>query len=406
MNWSRYITGWAALEVAGAEPERFLRALAERNIPFWDAAPPADYTVTVRVPSGAVKRARLLAERAGCQVTACRRRGLPALFGRLRRRYALLGLAGAVAAVLFVGSAFVWQIGIEGNQTIPDGIIRQALSQCGVDIGAFWPSFSQDQIRNSVLLRVPGLRWMTVSVRGSHARVVVRESREHLPVTQEKQLVKIVAAKAGLVESVQPLHGTALTEPGSAVLPGEELIGGYTTGRFNVQGPTRAMGTVTARTWYELTAQSPLETRTKVPAGRETVQWALILGKTRINFYKGSSICPAGCDKIIESHTLQSVGVFTLPITLERTVYTAYEIQPAETPGLREQMEELLMQRLLQAVGPDGEVTESQFTASAEDGVMYVTLRAECREQIGTEAPLSEADLAAIQEKIPPKTEE
>ena len=177
MSWSRYITGWAALEVTGAEPERCLRALAERNIPFWDAAPPADYTVTVRVPSGAVKRARLLAERAGCQVTACRRRGLPALFGRLRRRYALLGLAGAVAAVLFVGSAFVWQIGIEGNQTIPDGIIRQALSQCGVDIGAFWPSFSQDQIRNSVLLRVPGLRWMTVSVRGSHARVAYTPCR-------------------------------------------------------------------------------------------------------------------------------------------------------------------------------------------------------------------------------------
>ena len=405
MSWTRYLTGWVRLKVTGASPERFLQALAERGVAFWSPTPPADYEMTVRLPASAEKMAPGLAESLGCEAAVLDRHGLPALWRKLRRRYALGLVAALLAAVLFVGSAFVWQIDIEGNEAIPDGPIRQALQDCGVDIGAFWPAFSQDRIRNSVLLHLPGLRWLTVTMRGSHAQVIVRESREHLPVVPEKELAKIVAAKAALVEDVQPLRGTALTEPGKAVLPGETLIGGYTTGRFAVQGPCRAIGTVTGRTWYELTAKSPCTVRTSTVQTDKTVRWSLILGKTRINFYKDSSICPVGCDKIIESHTLGSAGIFTLPVTLEKTTFVACETVQAESAGLREAMEEQLMERLLAAIGPAGEVTESTFTASEKDGALYVTLRAECREQIGLAVPLTEADLAEIQAKIPVKAE-
>ena len=36
-------------------------------------------------------------------------------------------------------------------------------------------------------------------------------------------------------------------------------------------------------------------------------EW-ICVGKIRINFYKGSSICPQGCDKIIESFALAQAG--------------------------------------------------------------------------------------------------
>ena len=405
MSWARYITGWVTAEISGAEPERMLRALAERGIAFWGAAPPRDYRLTVQVPLGAAKLIGPLAAANGCEGVIRKRHGLPAAFWKVRRRYMLLACIGLTAALLYVGSAFVWEISITGNETVPEGVIRQALQACGVDIGAFWPSFSQDQIRNSVLLRVPQLRWMTVNTRGSHVKVVVRERWERPVLTDRKELVKIVAAKAGLVEKVEALHGTAETEAARAVLPGETLIGGYMTGRSGVIGPARAIGPVTARTWYELTAKSPTEAAVKTPTGKKITRWALILGKTRINFYKGSSICPAGCDKIIETHTLHSDGLFALPVTVEKTVYTAYETRPEPVPGRRAELEALLAARLERLVGQDGEIVSSAFSASEGDGALYVTLRAECREQIGREEPLTEADLASIQEKIP-KTEE
>ncbi len=405
MNWARYITGWSTVEVTGAEPEKLLYALAERGITFWAATPPKNYALTVEVPEKAAKLIPALARAVGCEMTGRSRHGIPALISRIRGRFALIACLSAALLTLLASSAFIWEIEITGNETIPEGVIRQALSECGVDIGAYWPAFSQDQIRNSVILRVPGIRWMTVSVRGSHAKVVVREAREPIETVDRKEYVAIVAEKAGLVEQVLPLWGTALVEANRAVLPGETLIGGYVTGRFGVQGPARAIGAVTARTWYELVAQAPVTVWEKGEDGGKTTRWSLLLGKTRINFYKGSSICPAGCDKIIKKYPLAKEGLFALPVTLEKTVLTEYALHRTEAAELRAELEAQLMEELIAAIGEDGQVVSSDFTASEKDGIMSVTLRAECREQIGTEVPLTEEDIREIQMKIP-KTEE
>ena len=404
MNWARYITGWALAEISGDRPERVLQALAERNVVFWQATPPEELELTVRVPDRWAERAVRLAASLGCEGEILARRGLPALFRQLRRRTMLWVWAAAVAAVLFVGSAYIWQIGIEGNETIPDRVILSALRQCGVDIGAFWPAMSQDQVRNSVILQVPGIRWMTVTIRGGHARVIVRESRIPPWPVQEREYVHITAKKAGLVEAVSAQRGTALTERGRMVLPGEVLIGGYATGRGGVQGPVRAMGGVTARTWYELTCRTPDTVQEKAYTGRQRSQWTLIVGKIRINFFKGSSICPAGCDKIIESYPLAVGELFTLPFTLERAVYREYDA--VSVPADRgQEMRSVLTDYLAGQIGPDGETLSAWITASSSGGAQDVTLRAECREQIGGETPLTEEDLAWIREKIP-QTEE
>ena len=65
MSRGRFITGWIGLEVSGAEPERFLAALARQGVPFWRAAPPEDYALTVRLPAKAEKQALALAESLG-----------------------------------------------------------------------------------------------------------------------------------------------------------------------------------------------------------------------------------------------------------------------------------------------------------------------------------------------------
>ncbi len=404
MSWARYVTGWALLEISGDRPERVLDAMAERNIPFWRPTAPAELTLTVRVPDRWAERSARLAESMGCAGKILTSQGLPALFRRLRRRTMLWVWATAVAAVLFVGSAFIWQIGIEGNETISDRVILSALRQCGVDIGTFWPALSQDQVRNSVILQVPGIRWMTVTIRGGHARVIVRESRIPPWPVQEREYVNIVAKRAGLVEAVSAQRGTALTERGNMVLPGETLIGGYATGRGGVQGPVRAMGGVTARTWYELTCRTPDTVLEKVYTGRSQSRWTLVIGKIRINFFKGSSICPAGCDKIIKNYPLAVEGLFTLPIALERAVYTAYDTQ-AVPADRREEMRSVLADYLAGRIGGDGEILSARFSDAAAEGALDVTLRAECREQIGVEVPLTAEDLARIEEKIP-KTEE
>ncbi|MCD8321437.1 MAG: sporulation protein YqfD [Oscillospiraceae bacterium] len=400
-NYVRYVTGWATAEASGAQPEKLLYALAERGIPFWGAEPPRDFSLTVEIPWRAIKLTPALGASIGCEVRIISCHGLPAVFKKLRQRVVLLVCLAVMLGLLFVSGAFVWDIQISGNETIPEGVIRQALAECGVDIGSFWPAMSQDQVRNSMILKLPGIRWMTVTIRGSHAEVIIREKRTYIEPVDEGEYVNLVAAKSGLVTEVLALRGTALTEESRAVLAGEVLVAGYATGRYGtIQGLTRAIGSVTARTWYEMTVEAPVNVEEKTSLEDKTVQWALVLGKTRINFYKGSSICPSDCDKIIKEYALSVGGLFTLPLTVEKTIYTSYVTQSVETLELREEMEAMLLAALSEELGQTGEILSARFTASNGDGVLYVTLFAECQEQIAQAVPMTAEEILEIQEKI------
>ena len=65
-------------------------------------------------------------------------------------------------------------------------------------------------------------------------------------------------------------------------------------------------------------------------------------------------------------------------------------------------VEEGLARRLQDLIGPDGQVLSQNFTARVADGMLEVTLSAECQEEIGQEMPSSreipEEDSSAEQE--------
>ena len=80
-----------------------------------------------------------------------------------------------------------------------------------------------------------------------------------------------------------------------------------------------------------------------------------------------------------------------MPLALRRTEYRAYVTEPAalNAGAARSMLEERLLERLDALIGEDGEVLDTVFTVREEDGMLAVTLRAECREQIGREVPFA-----------------
>lgn len=400
MRPARYIAGFAVLRVTSAEPERFLSELAARGVPFRCDEPPREHTMTIAVPARHVKRVLAAAKTGGSEAAVESLHGGARFPGWVRKRWPILLLLVAVFFLLLEGQARVWDITVEGNETIPDGVIRQAAAECGVTLGARWTGFSQDAIRTGVMLRVPELRWMTVTMQGSRAHLIVREKYPHDDPVNETEPSAIVAAKAGLITDVQALHGTAVTEENRAVLPGETLIAGYTTGRFGIQGATWAAGSVRARTWYELTTEAPSAVAEKVYTGQGQTRYALIVGENRINFFKDSSICPPGCDKIIERIEARREGAYTLPVAIERITTARYETVSVPAEELREELEAMLMKALSEAIGEDGAILSASFTASEEGGVLRVTLHAECAESIGVIRPLTEAEIEEIASRV------
>ena len=383
------LRGQVRLRVECAFPERVLNLCGARDLAFWDLEWESDTAFTCRMSRRDYAALQRAAERLECRLTVVGREGVPFLLGRLRHRQALLvGLVGGGLA-LFLGSFFIWDFEIEGNEAVPEEQILRALEDCGVTIGTFGMSLDGESIRNHVLLEIPELSWIAVNVSGCQASVQVRERVEPPELVDEETPANVVARRAGLVLEVRDWNGMAAVLPGTAVTGGQLLISGVedleTLGARVLAGT----GSVQARTWYSLTTTIPLQMETKRYTGREKTVLSLVLGKQRIKFSANSSISGEKYDKITQRTPWSLLGV-PLPVTVVTETYRFYETETVTLDAAQAEAlgEEILTEQLEAQVAPYGTVTSTLCTSRQRGDALEVTLAAECVEEIAQRVPI------------------
>jgi similar to stage IV sporulation protein len=383
------LRGQVRLRIECAFPERVLNLCSARAISFWDLTWESPTAFTCRLARRDYGRLRQAAERLDCTLTVEGREGAPFFFHRFRHRPALaVGVVGCGLALL-LGSFFIWDFEVEGNETVPTERILRALEENGVTIGSFGLSLDGADLRNRVLLEIPELSWLTVNVSGCRAVVQVRERTPAPTLWDETSPTNVVARRAGLVLELQALNGAAAVLPGSAVTEGQLLISGVEdTDTFGAR-MLAGLGSVRARTWYSLTTRVPLTAAEKRYTGREKTLVSLTLGKRRVKFFSNSSIQGEKCDKLIKRHPWTLLGV-PLPVTLVTEVCRFYETaDTALDPAQAEQLgKEILTAQLQSMVAPYGTVSSTLCTSRQQGDVLEVTLSAECVEEIGVIVPI------------------
>ena len=385
--------GQVRIRVEAPFPERILNLCGERNLAFWDLDWESETAFTCRLSRRDFHSLRQAAKKLECTIAVVRREGVPYFVGRFRKRYALLAGLALCAAGMSVGSFFIWDFTVEGNETVTEEEILRALEKNGVGIGTFGFSLDAEDIRNHVLLEIPELSWMTVNVSGCRAYVQVRERVMAPEMVDERQPTNVVARRAGLVQQVRALDGVKCVLPGTAVEEGQLLISGVEdTDTFGAR-LLAGMGTVQARTWYTLSAVMPLTAQEKHYTGEEKLCVSLVIGKDRVKFFSNSSIEGQKYDKITTRHPFSLFGL-PLPVTLVTERYRFYETQTAavEPQAAEEAAGALLEEYLHTLVDPYGQVRSVLCSSRSADGGLLVTLRAECEEQIGETVPIYQDD--------------
>ena len=384
-----YLRGQAVVEITSSAPERVVNLCAAHGIPFWDVDWRTErcFRVTTTLPG--LRRLREVTADTDADIRLLRKTGAPELWRRCRRRYVLLAAALVLPLLLALGSAFIWDFAVSGNDTVPTEEILQALERCGVRVGTRGVGLDQDDLRNRVLPLLPDVVYLAVNVRGctAHVQVVERTRPPHL--YRDSDVQNIVARRDGLVTEVTALDGAAAVSPGDTVTAGQLLISGAADSPRGVR-LMRATGTVRARTWYTLTVPIPLAAAERAGESGHVTRLSLDAGRRRIKFYAGGSVLGADCAKIAEYRPAVLPFGLRLPLFLvtERTV--AYDTAPARNAAeaARREGEAQLLYQLRQAIGEDGAVLHTAFSREERNGWLYVTLRAECEEQIGMEVPL------------------
>ena len=381
----------------GRFPERVLNLCGGLGIPLRDPRQDTPDTLTFWVSARDWRRLRPYEPETGCVFRVLERRG--ALLRRLRRRPVLAVSAVVIGAALFLGSFFVWDFQVTGNETVPTERILRALERQGVGLGSFGLSLDGESLRNHVLEEIPELAWISVNVSGCLAKVDVRERVPAPALLDEAAPTNVTARRDGLILEVRALDGMAAVGPGAAVRAGELLISGVEDLSETVGG-SRVMaghGSVLARTWRTLTTSVPLSGLAKRYTGQERTGLSLVLGQRRIKFFsnRGISDLEAGTnyDKITERTPWTLLGV-PLPVTTTRETYRFYELVPAAwtVAQVRDRAEAALRFQLQTEVEPYGEIRSALCSFRQRGDTLDVTLSAECVEEIGVLTPVYTAE--------------
>ena len=384
MGIFRSMAGMLSVEIVSADIPAVLAAIAELNIPVFQAVTKGELTLQLHIRRQDWRRLSALCRRRGESLRILSRRGLYwSMKSLLKRPLLLIGTGLLVFLMLFLPTRVLF-IRVEGNARIPAAKILEAAADSGICFGASRREVRSERMKNALLESVPELQWAGVNTYGCVAVISVRE-RAAEPASEQQSggVSSIVAAWDGIILSATVTKGNCLCQPGQAVTRGQVLVSGYTDLGLTIQA-TQAEGEIFARTRREIRAVTPSQVLLRTTETDEAVKYSLIIGKKRINLWKGSGIWEGSCGRMYEEYYITLPGGFQLPIALAKETITSCETQPAagDADAARERLAEFAENCLLSRM-ISGTIVSRELEFSEVSGLYVLEGEFLCSEMIG-----------------------
>lgn len=310
-----YFRGVIQAEVTSADPASALSAWADAGIRFWEPGLAGPLVLKITMYRRDFCRLEEISKRRGDKVEVLSRRGLLRDIGRLLHRPLLVLGAAMLFVMMTVLPKRVWFLRFEGNEAVSAAELTAAAEESGLYFFASVPDIKSEEVKNRMVNLVPELAWVGVQFEGGIATVTVRE-QEAIPEMRDRTTpANVVAARAGIITSMNVFGGQAMCKVGQAVMEGELLVAGYVDCQTHTQ-VTQADAEIYAMTQREITAICPGGWAGKGEPGDTRTSISLILGRKRINLWGNSGILPVTYDKITVIKPLTLPGGYVLPVKL------------------------------------------------------------------------------------------
>ena len=166
---------------------------------------------------------------------------------------------------------------------------------------------------------------------------------------------------------------------------GQVLISGYTDCGICIRAAW-AKGEVYARTRREITVIAPSEWIERTEQTGSALRYSLILGKKRINLWKGSGIWDSSCGRIETEYPLVLPGGFQLPAALAVEELTFWDTVPSAPEEAASQAElKAFAGAYLASQMVAGKILDRSESVFSQAGGYVLTGQYDCLEMIGRE---------------------
>ncbi len=375
--------GWLRVKITSADIPGALQQLAEHNIILQDIESENDLSVLLTVSQKDFKKVKAILEKRGDRCEAEGRSGLYWTLLALKSRWLFVAGCISILVLSILLPSRIYFLEVKGNQSVPQRWILEQAELSGLTFGCSRAQVKSEQLKNSLLQRIPELDWVGITTAGCVATIEVREK----PLEEKNEnnifsVSHIVATCDGVVDSITATNGLPLCKPGQAVQKGQILISGYENCGLIVKA-SRAEGEVYAKTIHTISLYSPANRLQRGEIQRVNKKYSVQIGKNIINFSKDSGISPSGCVKMYSRKYLTLPGGFRLPIAFicQKTVYyESYLTEASEEDfaWLEKDAEQYILSHM-----NAGEILLRQTALQYSQDFCVLNGVYACREQIG-----------------------
>lgn len=249
----KFLRGYVTVCIEGIFLEKFTNLCAINCLPFWNVKRYGMAKMSGYTTISGYKKMRHIAKKCGCRVKLSRRRGVPFILHKYRKRKIF-----AVGVVLFLAfiklsGLFIWQIDVVGNTSpISDEIVAQ-VEELGVKRGTLKSKINIREMASKLMVKRSDLSWVGVEIDGMRLKVRVVEKVKVPERIDENAVCNIVASKPGMIIGINTLQGTQMVEVNDIVDKGDILVSGIIEMQ---QFPDKtqlvhSLAEIEAKVWYE-----------------------------------------------------------------------------------------------------------------------------------------------------------
>ena len=380
-----YILGYVRITVEGYYIERFINICRNNKIIIWNLKRDKSVQLNLNIGIKDFKKIKKIAKKTKCKVKIIKKKGLPFLFNRYKKRKIFFGFLLLILVLIGISSNFIWNIEIKIENAEQLDNIYEDITSAGLETGKMKNKINTKEIINQIRLKRNDIAWMGIELKGTNAIVKLVKAESKPDIVDEEDYCNIVSDKVGVITKINAKNGTLAVNVGDTVNVGTVLINGWMEGKYTGIRYVHAQGDIEAKVWYTKSTKILYNTTERSETGNIENKYKIKFNNFEINLSKRVSKFKI-YDTIDAEKKFKLFSDFYLPITLIKTTNKEekeetknYDFEQAKNLGVQ-QLEEELNKNITDS---NKIVNKNINTYEKEDG-LEVVVTYEVLENIGT----------------------